>query len=477
MIKKTYIGSLSLCLLILFGGCTPKTGEVTEETTTPSPSTETVDENLSPCPKFSDAISPDDAETNYVLYRDFLRSGDYTQAFELWKKVYEVSPAADGRRNTVYADGIYFYERLVNGAESEAERQDYLKVIFQLYDEINECYPEGGYIDGRKAFDYFYKYPDLSTKEETYALFKKSIDTDGMNAQYFVLNPFTSLLVDLYFDEKIDEAEAYKYQQIVRDVLAKGLKECKGADCEKWTIIEGYVPVRLEAFETVKGFYDCDYYKARYIPEFEENPTDCDIIRTAYSRLKFGGCPEVDEAFKKIIAAGNENCVEEKALAKAYDALRDGRYTESIDLFQQAIEEEPDAVKKAKYTLIIAKVYHAHLKNFSKARQYARQAANLRGGWGEPYLLIGRLYASSGPLCGPGRGWDSQVVVWAAIDQWNKAKRVDGSAAAEANKWIGRYTKYMPSKEDIFQRNLSEGSSYRIGCWIQETTTIRAAPY
>ena len=116
-----------------------------------------------------------------------------------------------------------------------------------------------------------------------------------------------------------------------------------------------------------------------------------------------------------------------------------------------------------------------HLKSFSKARDYARIAAKQKPNWGEPYLLIGRLYASSGPLCGPGRGWDSQIVVWPAIDKWKYAKSIDPSAAAEANKWINQYSQYMPNVEDIFIRGLSEGQSFRVPCWIQENTTIRAA--
>jgi len=90
-------------------------------------------------------------------------------------------------------------------------------------------------------------------------------------------------------------------------------------------------------------------------------------------------------------------------------------------------------------------------------------------------LLIGRLYASSGPLCGPGRGWDSQVVVWPAIDKWRYAKRIDPTIAGEADNLINDYEKYMPSIDDIFQRTLSVGQKFRVGCWIQETTTIRPA--
>ena len=124
---------------------------------------------------------------------------------------------------------------------------------------------------------------------------------------------------------------------------------------------------------------------------------------------------------------------------------------------------------------MIAKIYYRDLKNFGLSRKYALKAAKLKSGWGEPYLLIGKLYASSGPICGPGRGWDSQIVTWPAIDKFKYAKRIDSSVAKEANKLIRSYQRFMPSIDDIFQRTYKEGQKFKVGCWINETTTIRAA--
>ena len=465
-------------LIFLITACSPKVAqevekpaeEVTQVIEKPEP-----DKKLSPCPKFTDAPNPDEAETNYVLYRDFLRAKDWNQAFDYWKKVYAVAPAADGERNTLLADGIRFYEYFNGQTTDQEQKKKYVDEIFALYDKIDQCYPQGGFIVGRKAFDYYYKYRDRKSKEEIYAMFKKSIDMDGKKTNDFVINPFTSLLVDLYFDDKISMAEAQTYQQKIRDIVKYGIENCEGVGCDRWKIVESYAPVRLEAFETAKGFYDCEYYMEKYYAEFEEAPTNCDIILTVFSRLRWGGCAEADERFKALIKSGNENCVEESELELAYKALRDGEYKKSIELFEKAIVEEEDNVKQAKYTMIIAKIYNAHLRNFSQSRSYAQKAAALDPSNGEPYILIGRLYASSGPLCGPGTGWDSQIVVWPAIDMWQKAKRVDPSVAGEANKWIGRYRKYMPNKEDIFQRSLKAGSTFKVGCWIQTTTTIRTS--
>ncbi len=472
--------SLILCALVLVlcvPGCTPKT---TEPVATPTQTAPAVVEKpvapTGPCRKFSDARNPDEALRNFVLYRDFLKAEEWQQAFEYWQKVYAEAPAADGQRNSVFADGIRFFEHFIEQSKDSTEKERFVDRIFQLYDEIDRCYPEGGYVPARKGFDLYYSYPNRATYKQIYDLFKLAIDRDGLETADFVINPFSSLLVDLYFAKEITKEEAQQYQGLIRKIIAKGLETCEGTACERWRVVDGYAPARLEAFEVVRGFYDCDYYMAKYMPVFEESPNDCDVLREVYSRLKFGGCPDTDERLKKIIEAGNANCnVEKGPVETAYNCLRDGDYECAISGFEKAAEEASDPAKKGQYLLLISKIYYGSLKNFPQARKYALRAASARPNWGEPYILIGRLYASSGPLCGPGRGWDSQIVVWPAIDMWSRAKSVDPSCAAEVNKMIGRYAQYMPSKEDIFQRNLKSGDRFYVGCWIQEYTTIRSA--
>lgn len=139
MQKFLLVSSLLLGLSILLLACTPKTTETVVDTPTdkpvspPPPAVE-----LSPCPNFTDAPNQDDAETNYVLYRDFLKAQEYEKAMGYWRKVYAVAPAADGQRNTVFSDGIFFYEHFL----SKTNDQAYVDSIFQLYDEIDKCYPQ-----------------------------------------------------------------------------------------------------------------------------------------------------------------------------------------------------------------------------------------------------------------------------------------------------------------------------------------------
>jgi len=474
MKKMTYTFAVIICLAL---ACTPK---VLDESNLPPPvEIETVVEPEGPCVTMSQ-LSPakkDQIETSYVLYRDFYKQKNYTAALPLWKHAFETAPAADGKVKYHYDDGVGIYKGLFETA-TDAEKKTYVDMIMSIYDKRAECTGEEGYSAGRKAFDYYYYFRDYISDDALFTLFQKAIDMKGEKSDYFVINPFTSMLYDRILKEKISHEEARSYASTINSTIKNGLANCK-KDCESWEIVNEYAPARLESLEGLKGFYTCEYYQNKYYSVFTDNPTDCESINLAYRRLLWGGCSQSDAMVMEINAAKQQNCKvqipTESTLKQGYTAYTEGRYKEAIAKFEAFIAKTTDPQKKAKYALLIAKIYYGDLKNFPKSRTKAKEAASYRPNWGEPYILIGKLYASSGPLCGPGRGWDSQVVTWPAIDMFEKAKQVDPAVAAEANKWINTYKQYMPSKEDLFFRNLKAGSSYKVGCWINESTTIRTA--
>lgn len=456
--------------------CTPKvSSDMSADNQQPSASE--VIQNLGPCATFSDSPMGDDAITAHVLYRDLLKMKKYDQAFPFWQKAFKIAPAADGKRNTHFADGIFFYQQFYEATDDEDLKSKYVDTIFSLYDQMAACYGKDGYVAGRKAFDYYYTYKDLVDQDSIYSLFTQSLDMDGDSAYFFILNPFTDLLVRRYFDDKVSFEEAQQYASKVLNRLQIGLDSNK--DKAQWDIINNYVPARLSAFEGEKGFFDCDYYIEKYIPEFEAAENDCEVINTVYRSLIWGGCAADDPHIVRVREARDKNCKQPEVASKStkaregFNALESGDFEMAIELFDQAADETNDTERQAQLYLVIAKIYYGSLKRFPEARTYALKAASVKDNWGAPYLLIGKLYASSGPLCGPGTGWDSQIVTWPAIDKWEVARKIDPESAAEASQLINRYRQYMPTKEDVFLRTLKVGDSFKVNCWIQETTRIR----
>ena len=472
------ISKLSLMLLtILAFACSPKVAEKTKEVVVEEK--KVVEEKpKGPCTILSD-LSPsqkDEAETAYVLYRDFYKSKEYDRAMPLWKKAFDMAPAANGRMKYQYDDGVGIYKAMVESTDDMATKKEYVENIMAIYDKRAECTGDVGYSAGRKAFDSYYYFSDMVSEDETFELFKKAMDLKGEKADYFVINPFTAMLFDRVLDKRISYEEGRAYAYKIFDAVEYGKANCE-KNCEAWEIVNEYAPAKLENLEGLEGFYDCSFFSERYYAYYQSNPTDCETINRAYGRMLWGKCDVNDPLVQEIKNAKTTNCYtpppKESTLRKAYYAYQEGRYNEAITLFEEFINKTTDNEKKAKYTLLIAKIYYGDIKNFPKSRKKALEAASFKSNWGEPYILIGKLYASSGPLCGPGRGWDSQIVTWPAIDKFSYAKKIDPSVADEANKWINTYRQYMPSKEDIFLRNIKAGSTYKVGCWINESTTVR----
>ena len=157
-------------------------------------------------------------------------------------------------------------------------------------------------------------------------------------------------------------------------------------------------------------------------------------------------------------------------LAKLF--LTKEEFQKAIAYYQEAIESEVDPARKADYLFQLGFIANAQLKQPQKARNYALEAIKLKPDWGEPYILIGDAYA--GTMDCFTDDFEKSTIFWAAVDKFNKAKTVDSSVAEKANERISTYENYFPDIETIFFYSLKEGDDYTIGCWINETTKVRA---
>lgn len=481
-----YIGFVVTLIALGWIGCTPKTAtKATKETATPTPPQPTVNLDsvlADPCRTWQHLPQREELIETHVIYQDYMSMKNYDEAFPLWKQVYEAAPMADGKRYTHFKDGITLYRHFLTHDTTGQRIREYSKNIDAIVQHWIQCASRDSTQLaeqlGQIAFDLYYEFLDVVDSGTVMDLFEQAVQAAGDSVPVFVFNPMSRLLVDLVLQKKIDTARAATLALHLLKALQYGKAHCKG-DCDDWNIVESYTPDVLARLENIRNFYPCSYYKDKYLPLYEEDSTNCEIVRRVFLKLRWGGCDETDPDLRPVVHARKTRCkilTKNADLQAAQQAMEKGDFSTAIRHYQQYIQNTDDPDKKARIALRIAQLYYVFLKNFPKARYWALQAAKYKPNWGEPYILIGTLYASSGPLCGPGTGWDSQVVVWAAIDKWEYAKKIDPSVAPKANKLIRSYQKFMPTKADIFQRMLRIGDKFRVRCWIQETTTIRAKP-
>ncbi len=159
------------------------------------------------------------------------------------------------------------------------------------------------------------------------------------------------------------------------------------------------------------------------------------------------------------------------AISMARLFVKKNDIAKAIESYEKAINSETDKYEKANYCYELASVIYEQ-KDYPRVRNLANQAISLNPEWGKPYILIGKIYAASAKSIGES-DIQQRLVYCLAVDQFIKAKAVDPDTSAEANKEIATYSQYFPNKEDAFFENLKAGSAFKIGGWINESTTVR----
>lgn len=434
------------------------------------------------CETWKDSPKKDYAEEQHVLYRQFMKSDPpaYEKAFPHWKNVFEIAPAADGERSFHFSDGVEIYKNKFATETDEAKKKEYVAEILKLYDQHIVCYPkEATSYSASKVYDMFYTL--RSPYDQLEEACKKAIEVGGNKTPYSVFTPYASLAVYNYQKEKMDAAA-------VRGIYEQ-LNEIADHNIENNAELGEYYQQAKDAMNGTfaaieKEIFDCAFFKAKYEPEYRATPEDFELIKRVYNFLSQQGCEDSDPLmaelkvkYDKIVTEINEGKLDEFYAAnpgKHGIALnKEEKYDEAIVKFKEAVNDDAtSADDKASYYFYIASIEFRQMKKYASARENARKAASLRPGWGQPYMLIGDMYASTSSGCGSG-AWDQRMAILAAIDKYAYAKSIDSEVASDAGKKLGKYAGYMPEKEEGFMRKVNAGDSVKVNCWIGETVSVR----
>ncbi len=451
----------------------------------------------SQCASWNDSPQKSDAEDAHSIYRQAMKTEDYKLAFENWEKAFGIAPAADGKRDYHFTDGAKLYMNLFKTETDPAKKKEYKNKSLSLIDDAIACYNSGaitsskcsddaciqkriGYLAGRKAYDMFYTFN--TPYDQTIEALNMAVEKSGNDTEYIVFDPYAYIIVSQIEKEQMDKAKArsiYDELNAIADhniennaKLSAYYKQAKEAMNAKFAVIAHLI-------------FDCDFFVNKLRPEYEASPEDVEVWKKIVAKLKAQDCDpsnaflvEVEGKYKTWANAQNAAKKAEfeannpgMMAKKMYDQ---GDYTGAISKYDEAIANEMDNQKKAGYLFSKASIQFRKLKEYSKARSTAREAAKLRPNWGRPFMLIGDMYGTSAKNCGNDKdGWNRSLASLAAIDKYRHAKSIDPSVADDANSRISNYSRAKPAIDVGFQRNIKEGQSVTVGCWIGETVKVR----
>jgi tetratricopeptide (TPR) repeat protein len=412
---------------------------------------------------------PESCRINLSTYTEFFNQGNLKDAMTAWRWCFNNCPAST--RN-IYINGVNIMEYYIENAEDEETKQAYIDTLMMVYDNRIKYFGQEGMVLGRKGITFLKHRPQEIV--QAYEIFEKAFNVGGKDTEFNVLGYYYNLAIILFTHDMLDAERVVELYSEISDVLNEQIENAEDEN-RKSRIKE--VLDRVEELFVKSGAADCIAIIKLFGPQLDAKPGDVDLARKIVNLLDQGEGDECqsDELYMKaaVIVYNNEKTAR-AAHSLAQYFFKRNMPQDAEKYYNEAIEMEEDNQSKADMYYELALLYFNQMNQYQRARNTAKSAIANNPNHGRAYILIGRAYAAGGTGCGE-TTLEKKALWWVVVDQFVKARNVDSSVTSQANELINRYSQYFPTQEEIFWENYEVGQSFTVGCWINETTTIRAS--
>jgi hypothetical protein len=414
--------------------------------------------------------------TNISLFIPYAKSGNFKDAYPFWKLVYDECPAST--KNT-YIYGVNILNWQISEEPDAAKKETLINMLMKLYDDRIKYFGD----DRQYGKDWI-----VSRKAQNYNQLKGE-DTDP-NIIYKwtgdVIEEFKEktepLAVSLYMfaSFKLVQSDLEKYkEQYVNDflkcsaILDAQIAAAKAANNEKDEENVTSRKTEIEKNFTLSGAADCETLQSIYGTTVEQNKENLDFLKETLILFRRVNCKETDAFFLASEYAHKIEPTAESAMGLGNKSFKDKDYATAEKYYNEAIEMTENSEIKAELYYAVA-VMAQQQNNLTKTKQFSLKCLAEKSDYGRAYLLIATCYATGAKLIFPDDPVLTKCVYYAVVDKLERARQLDPSIAEEAGKLISVYTKYYPTKEEVFMHpELENGQSFSIGGWIGETVKIR----
>jgi len=433
-------------------------------------------------------------ENNLSIYTEFYKQKNYVDAYKSWKYLLNNAPA---RTKNIYIHGSKIMKHLIDNEPDSLRKEILIDTLFYMYDTRNIFFPgKEGYVLGLKGKD-MYKYRSENI-EDLFACQKvllESFQLDGFTSSATTLNYYFTTTAKLVKADRIETEELIALFSDVSAVIdyrqasltelifkakndslldSKGQKQLGKNEKELGRLED----VKTNIEKTLAPHSTCENLVDLYSEKFNDNVDNIEWLNRSANLLIKKECTDEQIYLDIVTLLHEKNPSSESAFKMGIRMLRNENATEALNYFLEALENEEDDILRSKYAYQIAKTYFAKYSNTDNqefcllAKKYANKAAQYRAGWGEPYILIGDLYAKTAIECG-NDPLAKKAGYWAAIEKYEYAIYIDSKSSDVGRKKIDIYKPQIPTQSLLFESNYLDQETYTIDCWYQETVKVR----
>lgn len=434
---------------------------------------------------FAQESKDQECNLKYSTWRAEVKNKNYEGAYEPWLWTFNHCPELS---INIYKVGMEIAEDRYNKAVSETDKKAAADLVRSVYTQRLKYFPNENPAKmmtewatfERKAgspeavyFDLLHK--AYTTNAEDMGVvaiplyFQGIIDRNKANNVQFIFDMYDNLndVITKKSDNFSHQLDELNKLEVAGTELTDTQKKNKTA----YTVnLEGLGQATSVLTDMSEEFATCDRLMPLYQAELNDHKTDIVWLRRSVGRLQEKGCTDSKFYDQLVELYVNADPTSDAFVKYAGILYSQGDENKALDYFKKAVDLETESYKKANILLNIASIMRSRGR-LSEARSYAYKALDERPSLGKAYVMIAQMYAASASSCGSDP-FDQRMVFQAAAEMAAKAKAVDPSISTIANRAYASYKAKAPTKEEVFVKGLTSGSSHRIGCWIGETVRI-----
>ena len=414
-----------------------------------------------------------------------------------WREVFLNCPRSS---QLIYTRGEKIMDYFIR--TNPKDKDAYIDTICMMMDNRVKYFPtdpktgasQVANIMGRKGL-LIYTY-NKNRYEEAYNILKEAVALDPSQLQGAYIDAYFKATIDMVNNNKVEKMTVINVYQELSEVVDNNIgvladteaelvaakEEAEaGGDAEAVAGFEKQIEKNEKSINNNKGtksnldnlfqpYASCEDLIKVFSAKMAETPNDVTLLKRITTILDKKDCTDSKLFLDAAVKLNELEPSPEASYSLGIKFFKDRKWSDAATFFDQATKTENNDRRYRAYRNL--GMCYQNMGSLSRARDIFRRAAQVDPTNGEPYLLIGMLYAESAKQFSG--EIESKAVFWAAVDKCNKAKAIDPSCADRANSLIRSYSAAFPSMETIFFNDYNEGQSFNVGGWIGETTTIRA---
>ncbi|MFV0529854.1 MAG: hypothetical protein ACK5MD_00245 [Flavobacteriales bacterium] len=430
------------------------------------------------------------------------KAENYAPLYEKWKKAFDDCVDTQFGKN-ILIDAEYIVTKALDTTPEEGpKREDMKTYLVKVLDKNIQKYPKDANYYAAQKVSYL-RYYKIGNNAEWLSAYDKAFSGDASDlpssamSDYYYLGQVMLEAKEISFDkmlaiynstkkaldkniersnieisnlEKLDSLGTISKQQ---KASLKQKTEQRLAYTDSYNYVEG----------SVGSLYTCDRLIPLYKEQYTSKQNDINWLNEVRGALLYNECSDdatfadqVENQFAKLYCEQNPNrcksSVSEGASTGGQSQVAANDYSTGLRMVQRkqygkaasllskvADDSNYSSTDRSKAAYYAAYAY-LQTGSLGSARSLANKAASLRGGWGDPYLIIASAYAKGANSCGSTL-FEKKAAYWFAADVARKAARVDPRVSSKANSAATGFEKGAPSKADMFKAGVRPGQSVK----------------